>query len=440
MNMVRFFQPKKKIEVSKKHQSIDVIRLDHHGDGIAYKNRKPIFIEGALPNETVVFQFIEDKSKYSRGRVIKRLTTSEERVSPFCPNYERCGGCHLQHLEHRAQIKYKQDALMQLMHKLSGSSLSFSSVIFGKDKNYRRRARFSLHWNKKEGQLFVGFRKGKSQDVVDINECPILDNELNSILEKVKPIVSAFSQPEKLGHIELIKADNGTVLLIRHVNLLSSKDREKLIQFAKLVDITVYLMPESGMVEKIVGNEPYYLDAGYPIYFQPNHFIQVNKYVNQEMVNQVIDWLDVSETDRLLDLFCGGGNFSIPLAKKVKMVIGVEGVDAMVNQAKKNAEINDVHNAFFYQADLENDMSQTEWGHEKFDKILLDPARSGAKGVIEQCSLLGAQRVVYVSCNPATLARDSHSLLEQGYKLEKLAMLDMFPHTSHLESMALFVK
>ena len=176
------------------------------------------------------------------------------------------------------------------------------------------------------------------------------------------------------------------------------------------------------------------------MHFLPTHFIQVNQLINQRMVAQAIEWLDVQSSDRVLDLFCGLGNFSLPLARIAHYVVGVEGVDEMVSMASKNADLNQINNSTFYQANLEQDRTKAEWAAEKFDKILLDPARSGAAGIIEQLGELAAERIVYVSCNPATLARDSQSLLNQDYHLAKLAMLDMFPHTSHLESMALFVK
>lgn len=438
--MARFFQPKKKTEINKKHQQIDVVRLDHQGSGIAYQNKKPVFIDGALPNETVVFQLLESKSKYARGQLIKVLKSSSERVTPFCPHYELCGGCQLQHLEHQAQVKYKQQTLQQLMAKFGGQSLALSNPIISADQHYRRRARFSLIWNKSKQQLMMGFRQKQSKEIVSVDQCPVLDQQLNGVLQAIKPVLMNLSKPDVLGHLELIKADNGLIVLLRNIKPLPDKDKNALIDFAEQNELTLYLMPEPDQVEMLSGKEPFYADAGLPVYFQPNHFIQVNQAVNSKMIEQALTWLDLAPSDRVLDLFCGGGNFSLPIAQHVKSVVGIEGVDAMVSQAEFNAQKNGVTNAAFYQANLEEDMTQSEWGGEKFDKILLDPARAGAKGIIEQCHALGAKRVVYVSCNPATLARDSQSLIEQGYRLEQLAMLDMFPHTSHLESMAVFVR
>ena len=221
---------------------------------------------------------------------------------------------------------------------------------------------------------------------------------------------------------------------------LKGNEQKLLEQFAAENQASLYLMPESDELNRVVGESAHYLEAGVTIPFEPNNFIQVNQNVNQAMVEQALSWLELSEQDRVLDLFCGLGNFSLPMAKQVASVVGVEGVDVMVEKAANNAQVNGISNTAFYQANLEQDGSGQPWAAEKFDKILLDPARAGASGIIEQISVLGASRVVYVSCNPATLARDSQSLLNQGYKLQKLGMLDMFPHTSQLESMALFVK
>ncbi|MDC0610654.1 23S rRNA (uracil(1939)-C(5))-methyltransferase RlmD [Vibrio sp.] len=437
--MARFFQPKKKEQINKKHQSIDVIRIDHQGSGIAYQKSKPIFIDGALPEENVLFQLTEDKSKYARGQLIKVLKASPERVEPVCEYYDRCGGCQMQHLEHSAQVKYKQQTLMQLMTKFAGQSLSLSQPILSSELGYRRRARFSINGNPTKQKLDIGFRQKQSQDIVDIKACPVLNDSINTQLTHVRDLLQSLPRPNILGHVELIQADNTLVILLRHTKPLNEKEAQILMASVS-EGISFYTMPESDVVDLLYGEKPFYDDGGVEIPFQPNHFIQVNKAVNQKMVTQAIDWLMLEDSDRVLDLFCGGGNFSLPIAKKVNSVVGIEGVDAMVKQAQFNARCAQIDNVEFYQANLEEDMTLSEWGRKKFDKILLDPARTGAKGIIEQCSALGAKRIVYVSCNPATLARDAQSLLEQGYKLDNLAMLDMFPHTSHLESMALFVK
>ncbi|MCG9574819.1 23S rRNA (uracil(1939)-C(5))-methyltransferase RlmD [Vibrio tubiashii] len=438
--MARFFQPKKKTQLNTKHQSLTVEKLDHHGAGMAYQNKKPIFIEGALPGEQVLAQLTESKSKFARAKLIKIQKASEQRIAPFCQHYAECGGCNMQHLSIEAQQEYKQQTLSQLMSKFAGQSVALSAPVVGDERGYRRRARVSIKLNKKTRQLEFGFRKKQSKDIVTVTHCPVLDIELDSLLAPLYDLLSGFSNQENIGHVELVKGDNTKVIVLRHLKALKESEQKLLEQFAVENQASLYLMPESDQLNRVVGESAHYLEAGVTIPFEPNNFIQVNQNVNQTMVEQALTWLELSEQDRVLDLFCGLGNFSLPMAKQVASVVGVEGVDLMVEKAANNAQVNGINNTAFYQANLEQDVSGQPWAAEKFDKILLDPARAGASGIIEQISALGASRVVYVSCNPATLARDSQSLLNQGYKLQKLGMLDMFPHTSHLESMALFVK
>ncbi len=438
--MARFFQPKKKTQVNTKHQSVLVEKLDHHGAGIAYQNKKPVFIEGALPQEQVLVQITESKSKFARANLIKIQTESAERIAPFCPHYQVCGGCNMQHLGLEKQQQHKQQTLSQLMRKFSGQTTALEAPLVGESLGYRRRARVSLKVDKKSRQLQFGFRKKQSKEIVNVVDCPVLDIGLNALMSPLFELLKTFRHQENLGHIELVKGDNTRVVVLRHMKALDEQDQAALEAFAKEQQVSLYLMPQSDVLNRVVGDQAHYLETGVTIPFEPNNFIQVNQDVNQKMVEQALNWLDLTVEDRVLDLFCGLGNFSLPMAKKVRSVIGVEGVDAMVEKATHNAEINQLENARFFQANLEQDMSGQPWATEKFDKILLDPARAGASGIVDQLSDLGASRVVYVSCNPATLARDSQSLLNQGFQLRKLGMLDMFPHTSHLESMALFVK
>ncbi|WP_068715074.1 23S rRNA (uracil(1939)-C(5))-methyltransferase RlmD [Vibrio tritonius] len=438
--MARFFQPKKKTSIDTKHQAIKVEKLDHQGAGIAFLNKKPVFIEGALAGEQVLMQLTESKSKYARGKLIKVLEPSPERVNPFCPHYQLCGGCDLQHLQRAAQVAHKQQALSQLMRKFSGETLTLSEPVITEDKGYRRRARMSMMWNKKVKHLDFGFRQRASKNIVNVTDCPVLDAKLNHHLAPLKTLLSDFQQPETLGHLELVRGSNTAVIVLRHLAPLAEKDRAALVAYAQDNSLTLYLMPETNQLVKVWGDDPYYDENGVTVPFLPTNFIQVNQSVNRKMVEQAIAWLDVESSDRVLDLFCGLGNFSLPLAKLAHEVVGVEGIDDMVLKASDNAQINQLKNVSFYQANLEEDMTTQAWAEQKFDKILLDPARAGAAGIIEQLGAFSASKVVYVSCNPATLARDSQSLLNQGYELARLGMLDMFPHTSHLESMALFVK
>lgn len=438
--MARFFQPKKKTQLETKHQSVLVERMDHNGAGIAYQKNKPVFIDGALPGEQVVIQLTESKSKFSRAKLIKLLKPSELRLKPFCKHFNQCGGCHLQHLGYASQVEHKSQSLTHLMSQYQTANTEVVEPIVGDETGYRRRARISLFVDKKTQQLQFGFRKKQSKQIENITDCAVLDPRLNVLLPKLKSLLNTFSNLTSLGHVELVLGDTGSVMVLRHLKPLVEKDEQALIALAKAEGATLYTMPETDKLVRLVGDAPAYSETGVTLPFEPNHFIQVNQKVNQQMVAQAIEWLEPQADERVLDLFCGLGNFSLPIALQSAFVVGVEGVDEMVQQATSNATLNQLSNTEFYQANLEEELSSQPWAKERFDKILLDPARAGASGIVDQISGLGAKRVVYVSCNPATLARDSESLEKQGYQLAKLGMLDMFPHTSHLESMALFIK
>ena len=436
--MARFYQPKKKTTIDTKHQAVLVERLDHQGAGIAFKGKKPIFIDGALPEEEVLIQIVESKSKFSRANLIKVLSPNSERIDAFCPHYSDCGGCNMQHLSREAQIEYKQTSLKQLVKKFSGEEQELVAPIVGEPLGYRRRARISLHVDKRSGELQFGFRRKQSKQIVSITHCPAMSEKLDSLLPELKTLLSSFSELRSLGHLELVEGDEQPVIMLRVIKPLSEHEQQQLIEFAQQRGVTCYLLAGEQELILLHGSDAVYSEIGSQISFLPTNFIQVNREVNEKMVVQALEWLELTPTDRVLDLYCGLGNFSLPMAKKASYVVGVEGIQSMVDQATKNALSNDIDNVAFYQANLEEAISDKIWASDKFDKVLLDPARAGASGVVDQLSQLGVNRVVYVSCNPATLARDCQSILEQGFKLTRLGMLDMFPHTSHLESMALF--
>ena len=439
--MARFFKPQKR-KTDTKHKEITISRLDHIGAGIGHLNNKPVFIDGALPDETVVVQLTEDKKNYARARVIKRLKDSAARIKPHCPIYDQCGGCNLQHLSHQGQVIAKQQALSELMAKFAITEKDDATQvepIVGQSEHYRRCARFSVRMLP-NGKMVFGFRKKQSKDIVDVNSCPVLATTLNDLLPPLRELLSNLKGRKYVGHIELVNADNGRVLLIRHLQPFNDNDLATIQAFATEHALMLFLAPSSDELDHVLGEQPYYDIDDVRLTFSPKDFIQVNRDVNVKMVEQAINWLDIQPQDRVLDLFCGLGYFSLPLARRAKAVVGVEGVDEMVARATANAAANGLDNATFYQANLDEDVTKLVWAQEQFDKILLDPARAGAAGVMQHIVNLAPSKVVYVSCNPATLARDSQMLLQQGYKLARLGMMDMFPHTGHLESMALFVK
>ncbi|MCU7785998.1 23S rRNA (uracil(1939)-C(5))-methyltransferase RlmD [Lelliottia amnigena] len=429
--MAQFYSAKRRV-TTRQIITVEATDLDPFGQGVARHNGKALFIAGLLPNERAEVTLTEDKSKYSRGQVKRRLNDSPERVTPRCPHFGVCGGCQQQHASVALQQSSKSTALARLMKH------DVNEIIAGQPWGYRRRARLSLSYEPKTQKLAMGFRKAASNDIVDVKQCPVLAPHLEALLPHLRNCLSDLQGVRALGHVELVFADNGPLMVLRHTAPLSAQDREKLERFSHSHELTLFLAPQSEILERVSGDAPWYLSDGLRLTFSPRDFIQVNDGVNQQMVAKAIEWLDVQPDDRVLDLFCGMGNFTLPLAQRAASVVGVEGVNALVEKGQQNARHNTLENVTFFHENLEEDVTQQPWAKHGFDKILLDPARAGASGVMQHIIKLAPKRVVYVSCNPATLARDSEALLSAGYQIQRLAMLDMFPHTGHLESMVLF--
>ncbi|MGL4428397.1 MAG: 23S rRNA (uracil(1939)-C(5))-methyltransferase RlmD [Silvania sp.] len=429
--MAQFYSAKRRV-TTRQIITVDVTDLDPFGQGVARHDGKALFIPGLLPDERAEITLTEEKRQYARGQVKRRLNDSPERVKPRCAHFGVCGGCQQQHASVALQERSKSRALARLMKH------DVNEIIAGDPWGYRRRARLSLNYLPKTARLEMGFRKANDSEIVDIKQCPILVPRLEALLPEVRACLSELQGVRHLGHVELVLANGGPMMVLRHTAPLSARDREKLERFSHSHDLALYLAPQSDILEHVTGEAPWYDSDGLRLSFSPRDFIQVNDGVNQQMVATALDWLDIQPDDRVLDLFCGMGNFTLPLAKRAQSVVGVEGVAALVEKGRDNAVHNALHNVTFFHENLEEDVTQQPWAKHGFDKILLDPARAGAPGVMQHIIKLAPKRVVYVSCNPATLSRDSESLLAAGYQIQRLAMLDMFPHTGHLESMALF--
>ena len=429
--MAQFYSAKRRVTT---HQiiTVTVSSLDPFGQGVARHNGKALFINGLLPDESAEVTLTEDKKQYARGQVKRRLTTSSERETPRCPHFGVCGGCQQQHASVALQQRSKREALNRLMKH------DVDEVISGEAWGYRRRARLSVNYQPKTQKLQMGFRKANSNDIVEVVQCPVLVPNLEALLPAVRECLESLKGKRQLGHVELVSADNGPLMVLRHTAALSDDDKEKLERFSHSSGVALYLAPESEILERVTGEEPWYSSDGLRLTFSPRDFIQVNDGVNQQMVATALSWLDVQSTDRVLDLFCGMGNFTLPLAVRAQSVVGVEGVPALVAKGRENAALNHLENVTFFHENLEDDVTLQAWAKHGFDKVLLDPARAGAPGVMQHVIKLAPTRVVYVSCNPATLARDSEALLNAGYQIQRMAMLDMFPHTGHQESMVLF--
>ena len=439
--MVNFYTPAKKKLVSQK-LTVTVTKLDAFGQGVANHNGKTIFVKSALPDETVDIQLTEDKKNYAKAKVIKYHNYSHQRVKPQCQYYTKCGGCELQHISSTLQQQAKYEALIKLLQKEAGVLLedNLPNIIEDQPYHYRRRARLSI--NLVKGELFVGFRQSESNQIVNIENCPILVKQLNDLLIPLQSCLRQIKQNKTLGHIELIAVDSGIILVLRHTLPLSELDSQLLIQFAEVHNISLYFHGDK-LVHVFGTKEHYYLVNQLKLTFSPLDFIQVNSRINQKMIDKALEWLDVSSNDKILDLFCGMGNFSLPMATICQSVTGIEGVEALVEKAKFNTKLNKDKvkaKTQFFTCNLEDKQQSSLWNQIIYDKILLDPARAGAYNASAEIVKISPSKLVYISCNPATLARDCKLFIEEGYNIAKIAILDMFPQTKHIESMLMLTK
>ena len=437
--MAQFFKPQKK---STQPQRIEftVDSLDHHCVGVGRHQGKAIFVEGALPSERVKVRILDDKKQYAHGALQQIVTPAANRIAPFCPHYRECGGCSAQHLSEADQQGAKEAGLVSLFERLGNiQAPPLEPVLKGESRSYRRVCRLAIKFDKNGRCTRVGFRRRQSNDLVEIQGCPVLAEPLSDLINPLRDCLNRLKSQRELGHAELIQAEQGIMMLLRHTGRPNETDRAMLIEFAQAQGIDLYLQASDEQIEPLRQQfQPSYSLDGLSLAFAPGDFIQVNGPINQSMVAQALSWLGATRDDKVLDLFCGIGNFTLPLARQAREVVGVEGDLAMVERAQENARRNGIDNARFYKADLSGDIVGMSWAREGFDLVLLDPARPGALEVMGHVAALSPKRVVYVSCNPVTLARDSQVLVKQGYRLTRLGMLDMFPHTGHLESMALF--
>lgn len=437
--MAQFFKPQKK---STQPQRIEftIDSLDHHCVGVGRHQGKAIFVEGALPGERIQARIIDDKKHYAHGALQQVLTPAANRIAPFCDHYRECGGCSAQHLGEADQQAVKEAGLVSLFERLGNiQAPALDPVLTGESRAYRRVCRLAIKFDKNGRCTRVGFRRRQSNNLVEIAGCPVLAAPLSALIAPLRDCLNRLKSQRELGHAELIQAEQGIMMLLRHTGRPNEADRALLIEFAQAQGIDLYLQAADDRIEPL--RQQFALDYtldGLSLAFAPGDFIQVNGPINQRMVEQALAWLGATRDDKVLDLFCGIGNFTLPLARQAREVVGVEGELAMVARAEENARRNGITNARFYKADLSGDIVGMSWAREGFDLVLLDPARPGALEVMSHVVALAPKRVVYVSCNPVTLARDSRVLVQGGYRLTRLGMLDMFPHTGHLESMALF--
>ena len=428
------------------------------GTGAQEKKGKVIFVDNALPGERVIFSSYHKKSAFEQAHLVQILRESHVRVTPACPHFKSCGGCSMQHIDSNAQLSFKQRILEDnLWHIAKLKAEQVLPPIHGPDWAYRYRARLAVSYLPLRNEVLVGFHKRKSNDIADITQCLVLPKHVSDLLLPLRALINSLSIREHIPHIEFSIGDSTTALVVRHLKSLKDKDSIKLQHFSDEHYVQIWLQsggPET--VELFYPKKNKETELSYTlsefnikVAFKPTDFTQINQQVNQVLVKRAIHLMQVQPQERVLDLFCGSGNFALPLGRLVKEVIGIEGSQSLVQRAKLNAQKNYLSQTvkFFCQ----NLFKCTEKDLQSLGAInsyLLDPPREGAIAVIQ--SLIGLsqhypqllpKRIVYVSCNPATLARDAGLLVSQGgYQLKQAGIVNMFPQTSHVESIALFVR
>ena len=433
---------KKKLPAEPVAASIESI--SHEGRGIARIDGKTIFIDGALPGEEVMFVYTSQRAKFAEGRAVEIIKASAERVEPVCPHFLVCGGCSIQHMSPEAQRLHKESVLVEQFKHLAELDIPeiippLTTVTTG----YRRKARLGIRFVVKKDKLLIGFREKSSGFLTDMSVCKVLHESVGEHLEQLQVLVRSLNAYQKIAQIEVAVGDNHTTLVFRNLEELIPDDTALLKAFAEETGVHVWLQPKGPETASPLWPEQSQLTYSLPDYdvgyeFLPTDFTQVNADLNKKMIKQALALLDLKQDSKVLDLFCGIGNFSLPLARHCQQVIGIEGSDALVERAKHNAKINHVDNVEYLAADLTKDIPVEING---IDRMLLDPPRSGALEVVSRMKEIGPQRIVYVSCNIATLARDAGELVKhQGYRLCRAGIMDMFPHTSHVESIAVFEK
>jgi 23S rRNA (uracil1939-C5)-methyltransferase len=426
-------------------QEADIVDLAHDGRGIARVNGKAVFIEGALPGEHVRFRVLKRRRQMDEAALVDVLLASPDRVVPRCAHFGICGGCSLQHLSAAAQLAAKEKQLLENLQRIGNvQPARVLPPLRGDEWGYRRRARLGIKYVHKKGRVLAGFREREKPYIADIRRCEVLPAALGTLPQELAALAETLSIKEKVPQVELAAGDGATALVFRVLEAPSAADLEKISAFGRKRDLQIFLQTGGlDTVRPVVADYPplrYAVDGGHvQIAFGPVDFIQVNRGVNVSMVDAAITLLEPAASDSVLDLFCGLGNFTLPLARRAGRVLGVEGDAPLVAKAGANAVNNGIGNAHFAVENLFEPDTFGEWASEHYDLVLLDPPRAGAAGLLPRMAHWQPRRVVYISCHPGSLARDAGILVaEQGFTLTAAGVMDMFPHTTHVESIAVF--
>jgi 23S rRNA (uracil1939-C5)-methyltransferase len=426
--------------------------VTHDGRGIAAVTGKKVFVSGALEGETVQFLRRKRHRNYDEAELLDVIDASPARIDARCAVFGRCGGCSLQHIPAAEQRRIKEQSLRDALTRIGRVEPGrwLAPVFDGSEEgdwNYRRRARLAVKDVHAKGRVLVGFRESHAPYVCDMHRCEVLARPVDALIDPLSELIGSLSIRARLPQIEVAVADNVTGLVFRVLDPPTTEDRDALSAFGSRFGVQIGLQTGGpGTVEPLGDddNEPLIYELpefAVDIEFGATDFVQVNAAVNRLMVAAAIDLLEVDPEHRVLDLYCGIGNFSLPLARRVGHVLGVEFEKHQVERGRQNAARNGIGNCDFRQADLSAIDGSEPWLREGWDRLLLDPARSGAAEIVAHAGRIDAARIVYVSCHPGTLARDAGTLVHDGgYRLSAAGIIDMFPHTGHVESLAVFQK
>lgn len=425
---------------------VTIDNLSLEGRGVARLNGKTLFVEGALPGERVQVSINQVHKRHDEARLTALIEASSERRAAPCSHYQQCGGCQLQHLAPESQLAYKQTLVLDQLQRFADlRPEQLEPPLSGPDLGYRRSARIGIN-QRADGSLLIGFRRPGSHRLVDVDHCPVLEPRLNRLLSALRETLQRHQGALKqLTHAEITAGDESAVLSLRITRPLPPALLRCLAEICSAQGVQLRLEENQGLrALPLPVPELHYRLEPLPLelHFEAGDFLQVNASINRQMVARALQWLAPTPEDRVLDLFCGLGNFTLPLALHAGQVVAVEGAEEMVQRARENARRNGLENVQVYRSDLSADIRQTPWysqgQREGFDLILLDPPRAGAREAVEHLIHYQARRILYVACNPSALVRDAHLLGEAGYRLSRFCVMDMFPHTAHIESMALF--
>ncbi len=429
---------------SPNHVDAEIIDLTHDGQGVADLDGHRVFVSGALPGEFVRLAPRRRRRRYQEADLVRVLRSVESRVDPPCPYFGRCGGCAVQHLAYAKQVEFKETVVREALARLADlEPAEWLAPIIGPEWYYRRRARLGVRFVAGKGRVLVGFKERATRYITDMSNCRVLVQPLDALPGQLATLINQMTLKQRLPQAEIAAGESARAVVLRVLDAPTEEDLRLLIEFGQQHEIDVYLQRGGpGTVQALDPETTKPLAYGLPEFgltleFAPTDFVQVNARVNEAMVSWTVEQLGVESSDRVLDLYCGLGNFSLPLAKRAAVVVGVEGEGGLVARAAHNARRNGLENTRFVTADL----SEPGWSfmRESWDLVLLDPPRSGAHVAVTQMARMGPRRIAYVSCHPATLARDAKELIDsQGYRLCAVGIADMFPHTHHVETLALF--